>query len=138
MEAAARSRARSGFEGFVELYRAQYGMYARARLQDAGPAAEVVAWTFGYVEAGWDAVLGCPEPTAVCWALLRGAVSRRTEVGRPAGDWLHETLPAAAADAVLLRYRLGLDLPAAARLMGVSAGVVEVELRAALRILART
>ncbi|MGW7579790.1 hypothetical protein ACWGKU_20390 [Kitasatospora sp. NPDC054768] len=132
------SRARSGFEGFVELYRLQYGRYARARLDDVAAAAEAVAWTFGYVEAGWEAVLGCPEPTAVCWALLRDAVSRCSVSGRPSADWLHAVLPATSADVVVLRCRLGFDLSTAARLMGVSEGVVEVELRAALRILART
>ncbi|MBD0670467.1 sigma factor-like helix-turn-helix DNA-binding protein [Streptomyces sp. CBMA156] len=131
-------RARSGFEGFVQLYGSPYGRYARARLDGAGPAAEAVAWTFGHVEAEWDAVLCCPEPTAVCWSFLRDAVSRRTAPGRRTGDRLHTMLPAAAADAVLLRYRLGFDPSEAARLMGVTEGVVEVELRAALRMLART
>ncbi|MFI2613076.1 hypothetical protein [Kitasatospora sp. NPDC018619] len=131
------SRARSGFEGFVELYRLPYGRYARARLDDVAAAAEAVAWTFGCVEADWDAVMGCPEPSAVCWALLRDAVARCGAPGRPSADWLHTVLPASRADVVLLRYRLGFDPSTAARLMGVSEGVAEVELRAALRILAR-
>ncbi|MFD4394186.1 sigma factor-like helix-turn-helix DNA-binding protein [Kitasatospora sp. NPDC058478] len=122
----------------MQLYGLMYGRYARARLDDAELGAEAVAWTLGYAEADWDSVLASSEPTAVCWSLLREAVTRRSVPGRRGGDWLHTVLPAPAADAVLLRYRLGFELPDAAHLMGVSEGVVEVELRAALRMLART
>nr|BFD90979.1 hypothetical protein KitaXyl93_23390 [Kitasatospora sp. Xyl93] len=121
----------------MQLFGTRYSRYARARLDDAKLGAEAVAWTLGYVEADWESLLASPEPTAECWSLLREAVGRRSMPGRRAGDWLHTVLPAPAADVLLLRYRLGFQLPDAAHLMGVSEGVVEVELRAALRMLAR-
>ncbi|MFG2693190.1 sigma factor-like helix-turn-helix DNA-binding protein [Kitasatospora sp. NPDC051984] len=51
---------------------------------------------------------------------------------------MHSALPEAAADVVLLRYRLGLGVPEVSRLMGIGEGAVEVEWRLALRMLART
>ncbi|MFJ4184125.1 hypothetical protein [Kitasatospora sp. NPDC089509] len=122
----------------MQLYGQLYGRYARARLDDAELGAQAVAWTLGYVEADWDTVLASPEPTAVSWALLREAVTRLSAPSQRGSDWLHTVLPAPAADAVLLRYRLGFELSDAAHLMGVREGVMEVDLRAALRMLART
>ncbi|MFF2657670.1 sigma factor-like helix-turn-helix DNA-binding protein [Kitasatospora sp. NPDC058032] len=130
-------RPRCDFEAFVQLYGPQYWRYARTRLDDDGLGTEAVAWTFGHIEARWDCVLGLSQPMTVCWSLLRDTVSSRSAQGRQDGDWLHSVLPETAADAVLLRYRLGVDLPDAARLMGIGVGTVGVELRVALRMLAR-
>ncbi|WP_369184175.1 hypothetical protein [Streptomyces sp. Y1] len=130
-------RSRSDFDAFVQLNEPYYLKYARTRLAAEELGAEAVAWTLGYLEAEWTAILGCSQPMATCWSVLRGAVSRRSAPGRLPGNWLHTVLPDDAADAVLLKHRLGVELPVAARLMGVGTGVVEVQLRAALRILAR-
>ncbi|WP_406205462.1 hypothetical protein OH807_30905 [Kitasatospora sp. NBC_01560] len=121
----------------MQLYEQQYLQYAHVRLADEGLGAEAVERTFGYLSGGWDAVLRCPQPMAACWVLLRQVVSERSRRASRTGDRLHRALPALAADAALLRYRLGLDASIAAHLMGVDESALRAQLRTATSMLAR-
>ncbi|MFC8449458.1 hypothetical protein [Kitasatospora sp. NPDC057223] len=120
----------------MQLYALRYRQYAQVRLSDEDLCAEAVEQALGYVADGWDAVLRCPQPMAVCWVLLRQVVSDRS-CRAAGGDRLHRALPDPAADAAVLHYRLGLEPKTAAHLMGVEEGAVRAGLRAAARVLDR-
>ncbi|MEV0188359.1 hypothetical protein AB0I39_07485 [Kitasatospora purpeofusca] len=120
----------------MQLYGPRYRQYARARLADERLSAEAVEHALDYLADGWDAVLRCPQPMAVCWVLLRQVVSDRSRRADRT-DQLHRSLPDPAADAAVLHYRLGLELKSAAHLMGVEEWAVRSDLRAATRILDR-
>ncbi|MBB4161655.1 hypothetical protein [Streptomyces cinereoruber] len=61
----------------------------------------------------WTEVLQSPSPSALAWRLLSVRTGRDAVTAGP-----HRVLPAAQADAVLLRYRLGLPAEQAAEVMG--------------------
>ncbi|MEV0375893.1 sigma factor-like helix-turn-helix DNA-binding protein [Streptomyces sp. NPDC050636] len=92
---------------------------------------------FGALSAIWADVLRSSCPSAVSWRVLSHAVSavRSASADAVDVDALHDVLPVRQADAVLLRYRLGMPLVEVADLMGVDESALAVLLREAERTL---
>ncbi|MFJ8433898.1 hypothetical protein ACIQ9P_21620 [Kitasatospora sp. NPDC094019] len=124
------------YAAFVQLHRNGYERYARSRLGDRRLAATVVAQVLRRAELSWSAALR-GDPAALTWDVLRESVTTaRVEApGAPADD-LHRALPDRPADAALLHERLGMAPETAAALMGLGEPELQVQLRAARRILA--
>jgi DNA-directed RNA polymerase specialized sigma24 family protein len=137
--AASRGRDRSdrlGFDAFVLLYRGDYLHYAQARLGDPGESSKAVDEALRRTERFWGLVLSGPQPAACAWHILRTTVTASC-VAPPESDTdcLHQGLPAAQADAVLLLHRLGMPTAKAAALMGVEPPIVQADLLMAQRLL---
>ncbi|MCX4755320.1 hypothetical protein [Kitasatospora purpeofusca] len=125
-----------GYAAFVQLHRHGYERYARARLGDRSLATTVVAQVLRRAELNWSAALR-GDPAALTWDVLRESVTTaRGEAADAPADDLHRTLPDRPADAALLHERLGMTPKAAAALMGLGEPELQVQLRAARRILA--
>ncbi|MCX4749177.1 hypothetical protein OG455_27355 [Kitasatospora sp. NBC_01287] len=122
-----------GYAAFVELHYGHYEMYARARLGDTGLAERVVELVLRRTEADWAWALR-DDPAAFTWRALCEAVTvARTNAPASRSDGLHRAMPDRAADAALLHEFLGLELAAAAALMGLEEPAVHAQLKAAHR-----
>jgi hypothetical protein len=109
----------------------RYVRYATARI-GAERAQLLVQITFGDLAMSWPQVLRSVSPAAVSWGLLaaRTAQMRGNIPGAP-----YDILSRQCADALVLRYRLGLSCTAAADLMGVAQPVLCALVQAGLRAL---
>ncbi|MFE1521678.1 hypothetical protein ACFW9I_33500 [[Kitasatospora] papulosa] len=110
-----------------------YTRYGALRVHSLKAGREAAIAALGDLAMCWPEALASPSPAALSWQLLTGRVAYSA---RDRGaDSLHATLSGRQADAVLLRYRIGLSAPEAAEAMGVDAGEVLAAVRAALRAL---
>ncbi|WKE71841.1 hypothetical protein [Streptomyces sp. WP-1] len=126
-----------GYAAFVQLHRRDYEMYAGARLGDSKLAMSVVADVLRRAELSWNTLMLRENPLALTWRALRDSVTTaRTETHESRTDGLHRALPDQAADAVLLREKLGMDTKAAAALMGLEEPELHMQFQAARRMLA--
>ncbi len=125
-----------GFHAFVQLYQADYLLYAQARLGDPLASRTAVEQALRRTEQGWSLVLRRRRPNACAWRILRATVDVACCVSsRPAPDLLRRGLPEAKADAALLHHRLGMPVGRAAALMGVEASTVRADLLMVQRLL---
>lgn len=127
------------YTAFCLLYQERYLHYTRERVQDAWMSQQLVAAVLGNLVTIWPTVISSPRPAAVAWRLLDALISsalrdRGYAVAQPV-DAVHQVLPTAQADAVILRCRLHLSEAQAAELMGVEAPAVASQLRMAQRAL---
>ncbi|MGW4786742.1 hypothetical protein [Streptomyces sp. NPDC004230] len=127
------------YTAFCLLHRDRYLRYTRERVQDSWMSQQVVEAALGNLATLWPTVISSPRPAAVAWRLLDALISsalrgRRPNTGQGV-DAVHQVLPAAQADAVILRCRLHLSDRQAAELMGVEAPAVATQLRMAQRAL---
>ncbi|WP_421110312.1 sigma factor-like helix-turn-helix DNA-binding protein [Streptomyces sp. NEAU-S77] len=99
---------------------------------------KVVETTLRDLAMIWPTVVSSSRPAAVVWrlldALISSAVRARRERAAMSVDPVHRVLPAAQADAVILRCRLRLSEAQAAELMGVEESAVASLLRMAQRV----
>ncbi|MEU9372004.1 hypothetical protein AB0D71_46885 [Streptomyces avermitilis] len=107
-----------------------YILYATARVGDGRQARALVEATLGDLAMLWAEALESPSPAALAWRLLTARTNHAATVSSPA---LYRVLPAPQADAVLLRYRLGLSPDRAADAMGWQPGEFAYVLKAAVR-----
>ncbi|GLW58654.1 hypothetical protein Kpho01_66650 [Kitasatospora phosalacinea] len=122
-----------GYTAFVELHHLYYELYAFARLGDVGLAEQVVELVLRQTEADWAWALR-DDPAAFTWQALCEAVTvARKNAPTSPPDGLHRSMPERAADAALLHESLGLELAAAAALMGLEEPAVHAQLKAAHR-----
>lgn len=103
------------FAAFCLSHLEIYNRYVALRVGDEAKARMLVGAVFGDLAMNWAEALESPSPSALAWRLLaartnRVAVSRCLE--------LYRVLSSSQADAVLLRYRLGLPEAKAADVMG--------------------
>ncbi|MFG2305289.1 sigma factor-like helix-turn-helix DNA-binding protein [Actinacidiphila glaucinigra] len=127
------------YRAFCLLHQERYMRYTRERVQDMGMSQQVVGAALGRLATIWPAVISSPRPEAVAWRLLNALiVSEVRRLGsrvEQSVDAVHQVLPSAQADAVILRYRLRLNDRQAAELMGVEASAVASQLLMARRTL---
>ncbi|WP_329240762.1 sigma-70 region 4 domain-containing protein [Streptomyces sp. NBC_01478] len=127
------------YTAFCLLHQDRYLHYTRERVQDAWMSRQVVEAVLGNLATIWPTVISSPRPAAVAWRLLDALITsalggRQAGAAQPA-DAVHQLLPRAQADAVILRCRLDLSEKEAAELMGVEAPAVASQLRMAQRAL---
>ncbi|MFE4622688.1 sigma factor-like helix-turn-helix DNA-binding protein [Streptomyces mirabilis] len=127
------------YTAFCLLHRERYLRYTRERVQDAWVSQKLVEAALGNLATIWPAVISSSRPAAVAWRLLDALISsalrgRRNGVAHPV-DAVHQVLPPAQADVVILRCRLRLSEAQAAELMGVEQPAVASQLRMAQRAL---
>ncbi|MEW2400271.1 sigma factor-like helix-turn-helix DNA-binding protein [Streptomyces sp. NPDC046862] len=127
------------YTAFCLLHRERYLRYTRERVQDAWASQKVVEAALGNLATIWPTVISSSRPAAIAWRLLDALIASALR-GQGANknqqlDAVHQTLPRAQADAVILRCRLQLSEAQAAELMGVEKPVVASHLRMAQRAL---
>ncbi|MGI5484926.1 hypothetical protein [Streptomyces lavendofoliae] len=105
---------RTSYEAFCSRQQAVYLRYAAVRLGDPAEAQEVVEAVLHGLAAAWPLALRDPSPAATAWDRFTRVVSVR--VG--GCQSLHGALPPAQADALMLRYRVGLSPGRAAEVTG--------------------
>lgn len=131
MRSASLSRSSSrSFSAFRVSREQPYLDYAALRLGSPQAGRTVVRAVFEELEKEWHRALRGASPAATAWELL----SNRTSSAADAEGRLHELLPAAQADAVLL-LRLGLNPEGVASLMGVPVTQLRASISAARRAL---
>ncbi|MFJ4972496.1 hypothetical protein [Streptomyces sp. NPDC088755] len=86
---------------------------------------------FGDLAVKWESTLRSPSPAALAWDLLSERTSARART-KPGGS-AYSVLPRLHADAVVLRYRLGIGREEIAELLGLDALEVNGMLRFATR-----
>ncbi|MFJ9848145.1 hypothetical protein [Streptomyces sp. NPDC101150] len=122
------------YTAFCTLRRDIYIRYASARVGCRGVGQELAQAALRDLGTVWLQALQSASPAAVSWRLL----ARRTAVGarsqRDSGP--HHILPGQQADAVILRYRLGLSMHQAGDLMGINDREMAGVLRSAMRRMA--
>lgn len=119
------------YHAFCAAKEELYVRYATARV-GAERARDVVHVALGDLAMYWPKVLASASPAAASWDLLaaRTAQLRGRTPGSP-----YDVLSRPCADALVLRYRLGLSCTAAADLMGLAQPVLNSLLKAGLRAL---
>ncbi|KUJ67373.1 hypothetical protein ACZ90_28225 [Streptomyces albus subsp. albus] len=125
-----------GYLAFVQLQGPRYLEYAGARLHGDDSARVAVHATLSLIARRWGELLCEPRPGAEAWSHLRdrvGAMSRDGWSRNAEVDRLYGSLPADAADMVVLRCLLGMSEQATADVMGVDPPTVAAGLRAAGR-----
>ncbi|MGW9210623.1 hypothetical protein ACWGR4_27000 [Embleya sp. NPDC055664] len=120
------------FAAFCLLHRARWAQYARHRVGDPVRGERAVRSAVAELAGTWADMLRGPNPTAGAWRILGRAV---TASHTPARGTLYDALPWPQADAVVLHYRLGMTLTAAADLMGTDPPEVAAQLVLAERSL---
>ncbi|HEY8987294.1 MAG TPA: hypothetical protein VIU15_47990 [Streptomyces sp.] len=108
-----------------------YLAYATARVGDRERARLLVQASLGDLAMVWPEALESASPSALAWRLLAARTGCAVAGWRGGGP--HRVLPAAQADAWLLRYRLGLTPQRAAEAMGRTPGEFETLLKKAVR-----
>ena len=119
------------FTAFCDSRRRVYAHYAAIRTGSRETGERVTATAFGALALTWPEVLHSPSPAAAAWKLLE----RCTRCAVPAANCcaLYDVLPAAQADVLLLRYRLGLAAQQAADVLGISVADLTMRVRTAIR-----
>ncbi|WP_405814372.1 hypothetical protein OG241_07180 [Streptomyces sp. NBC_01390] len=120
----------SAFAAFCVRHLDIYTRYAAVRMRDSGQAQALAQAALGDLAMMWAEALESPSPSALAWRLLAARTGRAAAGG---GMELYRVLPVAQADAVLLRYRLGLSAQDAAEVMGWEPGEFTCLLKAAVR-----
>ncbi|MFF3394757.1 hypothetical protein ACFYW1_27945 [Streptomyces sp. NPDC002669] len=92
---------------------------------------EVAQEALGDLATVWEKALRSASPAALSWGLISERCSDRARL-RSCGS-VYRVLPRLYADAVVLRYRLGIGLAETAELMGID----ELEVNGMLRYAAR-
>ncbi|MGW5677908.1 hypothetical protein ACWEV4_22940 [Streptomyces sp. NPDC003860] len=110
-----------------------YQRYAEIRVGCSRLGAQLVRETFGDLAMLWVEALQSPSPAAMSWALL---AARITAHGHRPRDCVHDLLPRAQADALVLRYKVGLTAAHAATVMGIATSEITVLQMAAVRAMA--
>lgn len=119
------------FAAFCDSRRRVYAHYAAIRTGSVETGECVAATAFGALALVWPEVLHSPSPAAAAWKLLERCTRRA--VPPASGCALYDVLPAAQADVLLLRYRLGLAAHQTADLLGISVADLTMRVRTALR-----
>lgn len=119
------------FAAFCLLRLETYTRYAALRVGNEQQARTLVRATLGELAMMWTEALQSPSPAALAWRLLAARTGRVAAAGRSPA--LYRLLPTPQADAVLLRYRLGLPEARAAEVMGRRPEDFACLLRAAVR-----
>ncbi|MEU6227493.1 hypothetical protein [Streptomyces sp. NPDC047042] len=120
----------SAFAAFCVRHLDIYTRYAAVRMRDGGQARALAQAALGDLAMMWAEALESPSPSALAWRLLAVRTGRAAAGG---GLELYRMLPVPQADAVLLRYRLGLSAAEAAEVMGWEPGEFACLLKAAVR-----
>ncbi|MFI9051543.1 hypothetical protein [Streptomyces sp. NPDC053427] len=122
------------YTAFCTLRRDVYIRYASARAGCRRVGQELVQAALRDLATVWLQALQSASPAAVSWGLL----AHRTAAGTrdQGGGGLHRILPRRQADALVLRYRLGLSMDQAADLMGIGDREMAGVLRSAMRRMA--
>ncbi|MFF4813734.1 hypothetical protein ACFY2K_04045 [Kitasatospora sp. NPDC001309] len=124
-----------GYAAFAQRHRTPYRRYAASRLNSDTLGDLVAERVLDILSWQWPQVVGSESPAAEAWAVLRQEVMTALGLHSNCPDVLHRTLSAAAADAALLHYRLGMRLTEAGVLMGTPASSVAAHLLVAERAL---
>jgi len=119
------------YAAFCVPRREVYTRYAAARVGCPQVGEELAQAALGDLAMMWAEALQSASPAALSWNLLRSRIATSARHGR--GSGLHRVLPGDQADAVMLRYRVGLPLRQAADLMGIGDSEMAAILRMALR-----
>jgi hypothetical protein len=119
------------FTAFCSSRHDIYARYAAVRTGSADDGARLARTALDHLAMVWPQALQGPSPAALAWHLLT-ACARHVD-SRPGGCALYDTLPAAQADALVLRYRLGLAIQQSADVMGISVPDMTTRVRFALR-----
>jgi len=120
----------NAFAAFCVGHLEIYTRYVAVRIRDGGRARSLAQAALGDLAMVWAEALQSPSPSALAWRLLTARTGHAAAGG---GLELYRVLPAPQADAVLLRYRLGMSADAAAELMGWQRGEFACLLKAAVR-----
>ncbi|MFF4509264.1 hypothetical protein [Streptomyces sp. NPDC001401] len=119
----------AAFAAFCQRHLDIYIRYALLRVGDDRQARVLAQAALGDLAMAWAEALQSPSPAALAWRLLAARISGVA----PDDLQLYRVLPALQADAVLLRYRLGLPAAEAAEVMGWQPGEFTCLLKAAVR-----
>ncbi|WEH12214.1 hypothetical protein [Streptomyces sp. VNUA24] len=119
----------AAFTAFCQSHLDIYTRYATLRLGDDRQARALAQAALGDLAMMWPEALQSPSPSALAWRLLAARIGRAAADNRA----LYRVLPAVQADAVLLRYRLGLPDDKAAEVMGWQPGEFTCLLKTAVR-----
>ncbi|MFF4104270.1 hypothetical protein [Streptomyces sp. NPDC001903] len=114
VESVARAAFRARFEP-------AYRQFAVVSLRDEGAGADVAAAVWTQIEQDWAGLLACASTAGCAWQRLSSAVHNHPRRPRSALD----ELPRPAADAFLLRHRVGLEADRAAEAMGMESAAFE-------------
>ncbi|MFE3945911.1 hypothetical protein ACFXPV_29250 [Streptomyces sp. NPDC059118] len=119
------------FTAFCTLRLAAYMRFATACTGCPCTGRELAQEALGDLATVWERALRSASPAALSWDLIseRGSACARL---RPGGS-VYRVLPRLYADAVMLRYRLGIGMAEAAELMGID----ELEINGMLRYATR-
>ncbi|MGW0710528.1 hypothetical protein ACWD4G_32000 [Streptomyces sp. NPDC002643] len=119
----------AAFTAFCQVHLDIYTRYAALRVGDDGHGRILARAALGDLAMVWAEALQSPSPSALAWRLLTARITRAAADDRA----LYRVLPLAQADAVLLRYRLGLPEEKAAAVMGWQPGEFTTLLKSAVR-----
>lgn len=119
----------AAFTAFCQGHLDIYTRYAALRLGDDRQARVLAQAALGDLAMMWAEALQSPSPSALAWRLLAARIGGAAAEDRA----LYRVLPAVQADAVLLRYRLGLPDEKAAEVMGWQPGEFTCLLKTAVR-----
>lgn len=119
------------FTAFCTLYLAAYLRFATVCTRCPCAGGELVQEALGDLAAVWEEAMRSASPAALAWDLISKRCSARARSGH--GGSAYRVMPRLHADAVILRYRLGLGLAETAELMGVDEMEVNGMLRYAMR-----
>lgn len=122
------------YAAFCAPRRDVYTRYAAARVGCPHMGEDLAQEALGDLAMVWAEALQSASPAALAWSLLRNRIAARALPSQESG--LYRALPGGQADALMLRYRVGLPLRQAADLVGVSDREMAATLRTALRTLA--
>ncbi|MFI8811455.1 MULTISPECIES: hypothetical protein [unclassified Streptomyces] len=119
------------FTAFCTLRLAAYVRFATACTGCPRTGRELAQDALGDLATVWERALRSASPAALSWDLISERGSARARLR--SGGSVYCVLPRLCADAVVLRYRLGIGLAATADLMGID----ELEVRGMLRYATR-
>ncbi|PJE97228.1 hypothetical protein CUT44_13750 [Streptomyces carminius] len=121
----------AAYAAFCAPRRDVYTRYVAVRLGCRQLGEELAQAALGDLAMVWSEALQSASPAALAWNLLRSRIAARSSCSR--GKGLHRVLPADQADALTLRYRVGVPLGQAADLLGISDREMAALVRTALR-----
>ncbi|MFD4611923.1 hypothetical protein ACFWOT_28390 [Streptomyces sp. NPDC058440] len=105
----------TSFTAFCASRFETYVRYATLRLRDEDLARQTAREAFGDLAMVWAEALESSSPSALAWRLLAARTNRAASERDPA---VYRVLPREQADAVLLKYCVGLSAAQAADVLG--------------------
>jgi DNA-directed RNA polymerase specialized sigma24 family protein len=121
---------------FAWSHREAYRRYAQARTGSQATADAALDRALEQLALAWPQALRGGSVSAHAWRIVRECVASACPPGQRRGHrTVHDVLPGAMADAVVLHYELGMPLGAAAEVMGVEPSTLAVHLLMAERVL---